>query len=82
MVGAAVNVALLPEQIDNEPVVILTVGTIEEVIFIFSELLIAIIEAAQDALLVITTVTTSLSAIADVANVALLLPVFTPFIFH
>jgi hypothetical protein len=47
-----------------------------------SELLVAVGVVAQDALLVITTVTTSPLAIVDVVNVELLVPAFTPFIFH
>ena len=47
-----------------------------------SALLVAVGVLAQDALLVITTVTTLPLAIADVVKVALLVPTLPPFIFH
>ena len=78
----AVNVGLLPAQIVKDGVLILTDGVTNAVVVIVSALLVAFGVVAQIALPVIKTVTTSLFAIADVVNVALFVPVFTPFIFH
>ena len=80
--GVAVNVELLPAQIVNDGVLMVTDGVTDAVVVIVSALLVAVGVLAHDALPVITTVTTSLFAIDEVVNVALLLPAFTPFIFH
>ena len=80
--GVAVNVVLLPAQMVNDAVLMLTDGVKEAVVVMVRELLVAVGVLAQDALLVITRVTTSLFAIAEVVNVALLVPTFTPFSFH
>ena len=82
MVGVAVKVVLLPAQIDKDGVDILTDGVTDAAVVMVSALLVAVGVLAQEALLVITTVTTSLLAIAEVVNVALLVPVLVPFIFH
>ena len=82
MVGVAVNVVLLPAQMLNEGVLILTAGVTDAVVVIVSELLVAVGVVAQDALLVITTVTTLPFVMEEVVNVELLVPAFTPFIFH
>jgi hypothetical protein len=82
LVGVAVNVVLLPAQMLNEGVVIFTDGVTDDVVVIVRVLLVAVGVLAQDALLVITTVTTSPLAIVDVVNVALLVPTLAPFIFH
>ena len=60
----------------------LTDGVTEAVVVIVSELLVAVGVVAQDALLVIIRVITSPFVIADVVKDALLVPAFTPFIFH
>ncbi len=49
---------------------------------IVTALLVAVVGDAHEALLVITTVTTSLFAKVLVAKVLLLVPAFTPFTFH
>ena len=82
MVGVAVKVVLLPAQIVNEGVDILTDGVTDPVVDMARALLVAVAVLAQDALLVITTVTTFPLAIADVVKVALLIPTFPPLIFH
>ena len=73
---------LLPAQIANEEVLILTDGVSIVAVVMVSALLVAVGVLAQDALLVITTVTIFPLAIAEVVNVALLVPTFEPFIFH
>ena len=82
MVGVAVNVVLLPAQIVKAGVLMVTDGVTDAVVVIVSALLVAVGVLAQDALLVITRVTTSPFVIADVVNDALLIPTFVPFIFH
>ena len=82
LVGVAVKVVLLPAQIVNEGVLMLTDGATDPVVAMVSELLVAVAVLAQDALLVITTVTKSPLAIAAVVKVALLVPTLLPFIFH
>ena len=82
MVGVAVNVVLLTAQIVNEEVFMLTDGVTDELVVMISALLVAVGVFAQDALLVITTVTTSPLAMAAVVKVALLVPTFPPLIFH
>jgi hypothetical protein len=73
---------LLPTQIVNDGVDMLTDGVTDAVVDMVSALLVAVGVLAQDALLVITTVTTSALAIAAVVKVALLVPTLPPFIFH
>ena len=82
MVGVAVNVVLLPAQIVNDGVDILTDGVTDAVVAMVSALLVAVGVLAQDALLVITTVTTSPLAMAAVVKVALLVPTLPLLIFH
>ena len=82
MVGVALKVVLVPAQIDKDAVLIVTDGVTILLLVIASELLVAVGVVAQDALLVITTVTTLPFVIDDVVNVELLVPAFTPFIFH
>ena len=82
LVGVAVNVVLLPAQIVNDGVLILTDGVTDAVVDMVRALLLAVGVLAQDALLVITTVTTSPLAMAAVVKVALLVPTLPPFIFH
>ena len=82
LVGVAVNVVLLPAQIVNDGVDMLTDGVTDAAVTMVSALLVAVGVLAQDALLVITTVTTSPLAIAAVEKVALFVPTLAPFIFH
>ena len=82
LVGVAVNVVLLPAQIVNDGVDMLTDGVTDELVVIARSLLIAVVGLAQGALLVITTDTMSLLAIADVVYVALFVPTLAPLIFH
>ena len=80
--GVAVNVALPDAQMVKDGVEILTAGVTIEDVVIVNALLVAVGVLAQDALLAINTVTILPSVIADVVNVALLIPTFAPFIFH
>ena len=82
MVGIAVNVVLLPVHIDSDAVLILTEGITIALVVIVRELLMTVGVFAQIALLIITTVTTSLLARALVVKLVLLVPTFTPLIFH
>ena len=82
LVGVAVKVVLLPAQIVNEGVLMLTDGATDPVVAMVSELLVAVAVLAQDALLVITRVTTSPLAMAAVVKVAVFVPTLLPFIFH
>ena len=82
LVGVAVKVVLLPAQIVNDGVDMLTDGVTDAVADMVSALLVAVGVLAQDALLVITTVTTSPLAMATVVKVALLVPTLPPLIFH
>ena len=82
MVGVAVNVVLLPAQIVNDGVDMLTDGVTDAVVDMVRALLVAVSVLAQDALLVITTVTKSPLAIAAVVKVAVFVPRLAPFIFH
>ena len=59
-----------------------TDGVTDAVVVIVNALLVVVGVLAHDALLVITTVTILPLVIADVVNVELLVPAFTPFIFH
>ena len=76
------KVVLLPAQIVNDGVDMLTDGVTDAVVAMVSELLVAVGVLAQDALLVITTVATSPLAMAAVVKVALFVPTLPPFIFH
>jgi hypothetical protein len=75
-------VVLLPVQMLNEGVLILTDGVTDAVVDIVRSLLDAVVGLAQEALLVITTDTTSLLPIADVVKVELLVPTLVPLTFH
>ena len=82
MVGFAVNVTLLPEQIEVELALIDTDG-ITEAAVIFIVLLVAVAGFAQGSLLVITTVTASPLASDEVVKTEEVCPAtFTPLIFH
>ena len=82
MTGVAVKVVLLPAQIVNDGVLILTDGVTDGLLVIANILLVAVDVPAQIALLIITKDTTSLLARADVVNAVLLVPAFNPFICH
>ena len=82
MVGVAVNVTLVPEQIVVAEAPILTLAGKLGFTVIVTALLVAGLPVAQVAFEVITTVTTSLLVRVLVVNVALLLPAFAPFTFH
>ena len=83
MVGVAVNVTLVPEQVGLAPVVIaiLTDGVSEFVIVNAIALLVAVGEVTQARLLVITQVILPPVVPASV-YVALLVPTFAPSFFH
>jgi hypothetical protein len=81
LVGVAVNVTLLPEQIDEDDALIETEG-VTEVVVIVTTLLVPVAVVVQLALEVMITLTWSpLASVLDV-NVAELVPAFTPFICH
>ena len=82
LVGVAVNVVLLPAQMDKDGVLMLTDGVTDALVVIVRSLLTAVVGLAQGALLVITTDTVSLLTIADVVYVALFVPTLVPLIFH
>jgi hypothetical protein len=82
LTGVAVKAVLLPAQIVKDGVLMLTEGVNDAVVVIASALLIADGVLAQDALLVIITVTRSPFAKDEVVKVELLVPAFVPFIFH
>ena len=81
LVGVAVNVILLPTQIEVEEALIETDG-VTELIVIVTTLLVEVEEVAQLAFDVIITVTWSLFASELEVNVAELVPAFTPFTCH
>ena len=83
MVGVAVKVTLVPEQVGLAPVVIaiLTDGVSEFVIVNAIALLVAVGEVTQARLLVITQVILPAVVPASV-YVALLVPTFAPSFFH
>ena len=82
MVGVAVNVTLVPEQMDVELAAIDTPG-VTEVAAIFIGLLVAVVGFAQGSVLVITTVTASPFASDEVVKTEEVCPAaFTPLIFH
>jgi hypothetical protein len=81
-VGVALNVILLPAQIEVELAVTKTEGVTEFTVIVI-ELLTAVGDVVQLALLVITTETTSLSLSKEVVKVAELEPgTLIPFICH
>ena len=81
MIGVAVKVTLLPEQIDVDEALIETDG-VTELVDIVTTLLTTVGVVVQLALEVIVTLTWSpLASVVD-TNVAALVPAFTPFIFH
>jgi hypothetical protein len=82
LVGVAVNVTLVPEQIVVVDAPIFTLAGKLGFTVIVTALLVAGLPVAHIAFDVITTVTTSLLDKVLVVNVALLLPAFTPFTFH
>ena len=81
MVGVAVNVILLPAQIEVDEALIETDG-VTELVVIVTTLLVAVEVVAQLAFDVIITVTWSLFASELEVNVAELVPAFTPFTCH
>jgi hypothetical protein len=80
-VGAAVNVTLLPEQIEVELAVIETDGVTELVVIVMA-LEVAVDVVVQLALEVMIMVTWSPLTSVLVVNVDELVPAFTPFICH
>ena len=81
MVGVAVNVILLPAQIEVEEALIETDG-VTELVVIVTALLVAVEVVAQLAFDVIIAVTWSLFASELEVNVVELVPAFTPFTCH
>jgi len=81
LVGVAVNVILLPAQIEVEEALIETDG-VTELVVIVTALLVAVEVVAQLAFDVIITVTWSLFASELDVNVGELVPAFTPFTCH
>ena len=81
LVGVAVNVILLPAQIEVDEALIETDG-VTELVVIVTTLLVAVEVVAQLAFDVIITVTWSLFASELEVNVAELVPAFTPFTCH
>ena len=81
MVGVAVNVTLLPEQIDVEDALTETEGVTELVVIVIT-LLVAVLTVVQVALEVMLTLTWSpFASVLDV-KVPELIPAFAPFICH
>ncbi len=76
------NVTLVPEQMEVWLALIVTDGVTEELTVMVIALLVAVGGLALQALLVITTVTTSLLFNVDEEKVLLLVPALLPFIFH
>ena len=81
MVGVAVKVILLPEQIEVDDALIDTEG-VTELALIEITLLVAVDEVVQLALEVMITVTWSLFERELEVNVVEFVPAFTPFICH
>ena len=81
MVAVAVNVTLVPAQIDVDDALIETAG-ITEFVVIVTTLLVAVAVVVQLALDVIITLTWSAFVSVLELNVAELVPAFTPFICH
>lgn len=82
LVGVAVKVTEVPAQIFVEEAEILTVGVALGVTVMVMLFDVAEVGEAQLALLLRTTLTTSLFAKVAVVNEAALVPAFTPFTFH
>jgi hypothetical protein len=84
LVGVAVNVTLVPEQIVFPAAfeAIVTLAGRLGFTVIVTALLVEGLPVAHVALEVITTVTISLSANVSEVNVGLFVPAFTPFTFH
>jgi hypothetical protein len=81
LIGVAVNVTLLPEQIEVDDALIETEG-VTEVVVIVTTLLVTVAVVVQLAFEVMIALTWSpLASVLDV-NVAELVPAFTPFICH
>ena len=78
----AVNVTFVPAQMVVADAVMLTDGVTDDVTVMVMALLVAVVGMAHAALLVSTTVTTSLLFKIVDENVALLVPAFTPFTLH
>jgi len=81
LVGVAVKVAVLPEQIDVEGTLIKTDGVTALVVMVIT-LLVAVDVVMQGAFDVMTTLTWSPLARVVEENVGELVPAFTPFICH
>jgi hypothetical protein len=81
LVGVAVNVTLLPEQIDVDDALIETEGVTELVVMV-TTLLVAVALVVQLALDVMITVTWSPLASVLEVNVGELVPAFAPFVCH
>ena len=81
MVGVAVKVMLLAEQMEVDDALIDTAG-VTELVVIEITLLVAVDDVAQLALEVMITVTWSLFASELDVNVGELVPAFTPLICH
>ena len=81
MVGVAVKVTVLPEQIDVDEALIETEG-VTELVVIVTTLLVAVAVVVQLALEVMITLTWSAFARLVVVNVGEFVPAFTPFICH
>jgi len=81
LVAVAVNVTLVPAQIDVDDALIETAG-ITEFVVIVTTLLVAVAVVVQLALDVIITLTWSAFVSVLELNVAELVPAFTPFICH
>ena len=81
MVGVAVNVTLLPEQIEVDEALIETEGVTELVVMAMT-LLVAVGVVVHVAFEVITTLTWSPLPSEFEVNVAELVPAFVPFICH
>ena len=84
MVGVAVKVTDVPAALGLVPAVMAmdTAGVTDAVNEAVMPLLVAVVGLAQARLLVMTQVTTWPAVRAEVLNVLLLVPAFTPLIFH
>lgn len=82
MVGVAVNVTGVPAQIEVLVAAILTeFGVVGETVIVIA-LLVAVVEVTQATLLVMIHVITSPSVSGPELYVALLVPMFAPFLCH
>jgi hypothetical protein len=82
LVGVAVNVTEVPEQIGFEDAEILTLAGKFGFTVMVTEFEVAGLSVAQVAFEVMTQVTTSLLARLELEYVALLVPILVPFNFH